>query len=56
MKKCIICKTEMKIVKLNNFTISHKKFKIKTHYKCPKCGCNIYDSNIMELINEDYSK
>jgi len=55
MKNCIICNTIMVIVN-DKPVFPNKDIVIKKHYKCPKCGCNVYDTNVMELLDIEFKK
>ena len=51
MNKCIICNVEMTIVN-DKPVFPNKNIIVKKHYKCPKCGCNVYDTNMLDILDE----
>jgi len=51
MEKCIICKSEMKLVN-DKPVFPNKKIIVSSHYKCEKCGCQYYYSNILEVASQ----
>jgi C4-type Zn-finger protein len=51
IKPCPVCAHKMVIV-LDKPTFPNEKIVVKLHYKCKKCGCNVYKTNIMELAEE----
>jgi len=51
MKNCPMCKNKMVIV-LDKPTFPNEKIIVKLHYKCKKCGCNVYKTNVCEVAEE----
>jgi len=40
------------VIVLDKPKITNEKLEIKLNYKCKNCGCNVYKTNIGELMEE----